>query len=606
MHPSLAASLRLPFCVSLTLLAAPLPRASAQDAVPAAAAKPAPTKISALHPSGAYADLPEQAFSPMALLAGGGAAPKPFFKLVEAIDGLAKADGPAVLIDLSEGFALNLAQLREVERAFARVRAAGKKTICYLENADPVALQVAALCDRVLMADMAVCDFRSVALSVTHFKDALDLLGVQAEMTRVGDYKGAVEPYVLSEMSSHLRRHYEAMLQSMNDDIVRRVAEGRRLSKEKVRELQQQRLIRGQEAKAAGLVDALVPWEGSKRALQRELGAGELELVDAMPKKKQKKGDLFAMLAEMFRSKRDDDEADGPEIVVLHLSGAISDGSDAGEGGIVSGPTVKTIDGLADDANVRGVVVRINSPGGSATASEEVRRALDRLAAKKPLAISMGELAASGGYWITCIGRPIVAEAGTITGSIGVFSLRIQAGALMRRLGVHHEVVALDDGPLMDAIDRPWSDTARASVQGIVDDIYERFIGMVAASRHIDADAVRKIAGGRVWSGAQAVDLKLVDSLGGLDDALAIVKKQAGVGDDVEVRHAPKPRDFAAALMEKLFDASVGAASDPRLRLLLSGMSRLDGLATVVHDALAGQDAAPRVYALLPADLKVR
>jgi protease-4 len=308
----------------------------------------------------------------------------------------------------------------------------------------------------------------------------------------------------------------------------------------------------------------------------------------------------------MFRSKRDDEDADAPEIVVLHLSGTISDGTDAGEGGIVAGPTVKTIDGLTDDANVRGVVVRINSPGGSATASEEVRRALDRLAAKKPLAISMGELAASGGYWITCIGRPIVAEAGTITGSIGVFSLRMQAGALMRRLGVHREVVALDDGPLMDAIDRPWSDSARATVQGIVDDVYERFIGMVAASRHIAPDAVRKIAGGRVWSGAQAVDLKLVDALGGLGDALAIVKKQAGVGDDVEVRHAPRPRDFASALMEKLFDAGTDAAADPRLRLLLAGMGRLDGLAALVQDALAGQGAAPRVYAMLPSDLRVR
>jgi protease-4 len=143
-------------------------------------------------------------------------------------------------------------------------------------------------------------------------------------------------------------------------------------------------------------------------------------------------------------------------------------------------------------------------------------------------------------------------------------------------------------------------------VQGIVDDIYERFIGMVAASRHIDPDAVRKIAGGRVWSGAQAVDLKLVDSLGGLNDALAIVKKQAGVGDDVEVRHAPKQRDFASALMEKLFDAGADAAADPRLRLLLSGMGRLDGIAQLIHDALAGQGAVPRVYALLPADLRIR
>jgi protease-4 len=477
--------------------------------------------------------------------------------------------------------------------------------IAYLENGGAAAIQVAALCDRVLMADMAMLDCKAPSLTVTHFKDLLDLVGVKAEMTRVGEFKGAVEPYVLSEMSPALRAHYEAMLASMNEDIVRRIATGRGLAAAKVRELQGRRLLRAAEAKELGLVDALVPWEGAERALRGELGLAEVVLVDAMPKKKAKNRDLFAMLAEMFRARRDDEEIEAPELVVLHLAGAIGDGDKAAPGSMVSGPAVKTIDGLTGNEHVKGVVVRVNSPGGSATASEAIRRALARLAEKKPVVFSMGEVAASGGYWITCIGRPIVAEVGTITGSIGVFSLRFQAQKLMQQIGVHGQIVALDESAAMDAIDRPWSDAAKARVQAFVDDVYDRFVGLAASSRKLPPDTVRGIAGGRVWSGAQALERGLVDAIGGLDDALAMVRKEAGVGDDIEVRHVPKPHDLASSLMEQLFDASALAALDPRLPAALSGLARLDGLRLLVADALSGGQPG-RAYALLPLDLRVR
>jgi protease-4 len=577
----------------------------AQEETAVAAEKAAPAKIPFLRPSGSYADLPEIGFDPTSLLTGGGGPPKAFYALLDAIDGLAKAESDTALLDLSRPFGLNLAQLREVERRLARVRAQGKRIVAYLENGSPLAVQLAALCDRVVMADMAMLDCKSPSLSVTHFKDLFDLVGVQAEMTRVGEFKGAVEPFVLSEMSPALREHYAAMLASMNEDIVRRIASGRGLSAAQVRELQGRRLLRAAEAKASGLVDAVVPWEGAERALRRELGRDDVALVDAMPGKKARNRDLFAMLSEMFRARRDDDEIEEPELVVLHLAGGIGDGDKAQPGSMVSGPSVKTIDELAGNEHVKGVVVRINSPGGSATASEAIRSALARLAARKPVVFSMGEVAASGGYWITCIGRPIVAEAGTITGSIGVFSLRFQAQRLMQRLGIHGQMVVLDESAAMDAIDRPWSDVAKARIQAFVDDVYDRFVALVADSRKLPADTVRGIAGGRVWSGAQAVQHGLVDAIGGLDDALALVRKEAGVGDDLEVRHVPKPRDLASSLMEQLFDASALAAIDPRLPALLQGLGRLDGLLLLAGDALAGGGTG-RVYALLPADLRVR
>jgi protease-4 len=586
----------------LCAVAALAPAPAQETAPPAAPAKP---KVHHLRPSGAYADLPEQGFSPMSLLGGGAAQPKAFYPLVAALKDFARdVAATTLLLDLSGSPGLNLAQLRELEREVAAVRNSGKKVIAWLENAGPVQYQLAALCDRVVMADMGMLDLRSPTLHTMHFKDALDLLGVQVEVVRVGDFKGAVEPFSLPEMSRHLREHYQAMLASMNRDVVRRIAEGRKLDPARVGELQARRMFLAREALELGLVDRLVPWEGPRRALAAERGTDDFELVDAIPKKKPRRLDLMSMLGEMFRGRRDDDAIEAPKLVVLHLSGAIGDGDKAAPGSIVSGPAVKDIDALADNQHVKGVVVRINSPGGSATASEAVRRALERLAHRKPVVFSLGEVAASGGYWITCIGAPILAEAGTLTGSIGVFSMRLQPGALMRRIGVRDQLVALDAGAAMDAIDQPWSETARERMQAMVDDVYERFVRLAATSRRMEAAKVAAIAGGRVWSGAQAVDLKLVDAVGGLDEALAMVRRTAGLAEDVEVLHRPEARNLADALMESLFSARALQPGMAALAVLARDVGRLDGLQMLLREALQGGPG--RVMAMIPTELRVR
>ena len=566
-------------------------------------------KVVLLRPSGAYEDLAEQSFDPSSLLLGGGGGkPKSFFEFVESIEKLAKHEGSTILLDLTQPVGLNMAQVREVERAMQKVRAAGKKFVCYFENANTLTLQLAAQCDRVLMPKMGSVDFKSPSMSVMHYKDALGLLGVEVDMTRVGEFKGAVEPYVRSTMSEGLHKHYAAMLQSMNRVVCEGIAKGRKLDPARVAELQAQRMFTAEEALAAGLVDELVTYEGGKRALQTAMGKelGDYEVVDAAPKKAKKNKDLLSSLSEMFKSKREDEEDDDyPAIVVLHLAGAIQDGSAASAGSIVSEPSVKEIDALAEDEFVKGVVVRINSPGGSATASEAIRLALERLAAKKPVVFSMGELAASGGYWITCIGQPIFAEAGTITGSIGVFSMRFQVGALMRRLGVHTDIVALDEGAHMDAMDRPWTDSARNRMQSFVDQIYDQFLSIAAKSRNMTVDSVRAVAGGRVWSGAQAIEIGLVDRIGGVEDAIALVREKAKPGDEVEIRHLPRPKDFAQSFLEGMFDASAFAKGDAAILAMLAKLSRLDGLTALLRHAVE-QERPMTVYALMPEDLRVR
>lgn len=572
-------------------------------------AKPAkkaePEKVAFLRPAGAYADLPETGFDPMSLLTGGGGAPKSFFQFLEMVDELAEAPGKNVLLDLSAGVGMNLAQQRELERAITRVRSAGKHITCYLENAGIGNYQIAAQCDRILLADMGGIDLRSPAMNVMHFKDALDLLGVQVEVTRVGEFKGAVEPYMLPTMSKHLREHYQAMLSSMNDDIVRRIATGRKLSKGKVRELQETRTFTAKQALLEGLVDRLVPWTGAKRALTIARGDSDYELKDVAPKKKKKRRDLMSLISNMMRSKKEE-EIEDPEIVVMHLSGQIVDGSSPSAGSMVSGPSVARLDKLADNDLVKGVVIRINSPGGSATASEAIRLAIQRLAEKKPVVFSMGELAASGGYWITAIGEPILAEVGTITGSIGVFGMRFQPGALMRRLGVHTEIVRIDEGPMMDAMDRPWSPEARARIQAGVDEIYDRFLDIVAKSRNKTSQQVDAIAGGRVWSGQQALANGLVDKIGGINDAVAMIRKRAKIEGDLEVRHVPAPGNFADSLFSSLFDAHVEAAPNrAMLKAMLAECGRFSEVLGMLQEAILG-DGKTKIYALMPAGLRVR
>ncbi|MEC8652633.1 MAG: signal peptide peptidase SppA [Planctomycetota bacterium] len=581
----------------------------AQEPVAVATKKPEPEQVALLRPAGAYADLAESGFDPASLLTGGGGGQvKPFFALLDMILDLTVQPGENVLLDLSAGFGLNLAQQREVERAIAQVHKAGKHITCYLENAGVGAYQIAAQCDRVLLADMGGVDLRSSAMNVMHFKDALDLAGVQVEVTRVGEFKGAVEPYMLPTMSSHLREHYRAMLTSMNGDVVRRIATGRSLSEEKVRELQEQRMFTANEALSAGLVDRLVPWEGAERALATARGDHDFKLKDVGPREKKKKSrDFMSLLSGMMNPKKEE-EIEDPEIVVMHLSGQIVDGNSASAGSMVSGPTVKLLDKLADNDLVKGVVLRINSPGGSATASEAIRLAIARLAKKKPVVFSMGEMAASGGYWITAIGEPILAEVGTITGSIGVFGMRFQPGALMRRVGIHSEIVSIDDGPQMDAMDRPWTPEARAKIQRGVDEVYDRFLRLVAASRGKTPEQVDAVAGGRVWSGQQAIENGLVDEIGGIDKAVAMILSRAGIMnglEDVEVRHMPQPANFADAFLGQLFDAKLQASNGGLLETVIAQCGPFGEVLGVLREALTS-DGKARVYALMPAGLRVR
>jgi len=564
----------------------------------------APPTVALVRPSGQYADLAEQGADLTALLLGGGGGKvHAFYDFVAKIAALREAPGEHVLFDLSRPFGLNTAQLAEVERAIAEVRAAGKHTWAYVEGADLGTYQVAAACDRILIADLGVIDLPAPAMAVTFLKDAFDVLGIHMDVIRCGDFKGAVEPFLYSQMSDHLRAHYTAMLESINNSIVERIARGRKMSATQVRTLQAQRMFTAEQAVECGLADEIVPWRGAEHAFEAATHRSEVAFDDVLSGKKERKSvNLMAMLSQMFNPKKAA-EIEEPTLVVLHLSGDIVDGAQPTPGSIVSGPTVAAIDALKQQENVKGVVVRINSPGGSATASEAILLALRDLAAAKPVVVSMGRVAGSGGYYITCFGRPILAEAATITGSIGVFGAKPSLGALMRRIGVHQDMVALDASAGMMSIDRPWTDAEKQRMQGFVDKVYDVFVGHVARSRGMTTGEVLAIAGGRVYSGLQAVENGLVDRIGGLEDAIAMVAKEADLGEDVTVQHVPQPRDFFETIAQQMFDVSVWF-QDARQRVIARRLD-LGPALRIVLDGLQGERPT-LVWAMVPDALTLR
>jgi protease-4 len=293
-------------------------------------------------------------------------------------------------------------------------------------------------------------------------------------------------------------------------------------------------------------------------------------------------------------------------VAIVHLDGQIVDGENDLPGVLVSGPTVKEIHELEADENIRAVVVRINSPGGSATASESIRTALAKLARTKPVIVSMGEMAASGGYWIACLGRPIYAEPGTITGSIGVFSLKLSVGGFLKKIGLKVEHVTLDESAAAMSFDREWTPPEQERMQELVGDIYARFTRLVAESRKLKSEQVSAIAGGRVWSGAQAIKLGLVDHSGGLDDAVVAAAREAKLDPGYDIIHRPRKKNFMEVF--DLFGGMEGGMKSllpatTRAWLQESGFHLAIPL-NLLRESLTAQP--PRAWLMVPDEMVIR
>ena len=560
--------------------------------------------------AGSYVDLVQPiSFDPLSLAMGAGPAKqKSFYKLCEFLEDLEdNEDVRYVVLNLSAGnLSMNSAQLDELSRRMKQLQASGKETFAWLENASNVHLSVAAMCDEIVMADFGGIDMPSAAMQSMFYRDAMDLIGVKASVVRAGNFKGAVEPYVNPQMSEHLREHYLEMLSSINDARVDAVAKGRGLKPQEVRDLQKKRMILPKQAVSAGLVDRLGPYGSMVKSIEKSI---DEDVEWTTPKKKKKrKVSFFELVGQLMAGPSSSKKVKDESIAILHLSGTIIDGTKASGGNMVSGPTVKQIEKLIDEDKIKGVVVRINSPGGSATASEAIRQALVKLTKAKPTVISMGNVAASGGYWITCIDAPVYAERGTITGSIGVFSMKLSLGSLMRRIGVHLESISLDEAANAFAMDRPWSDQEVGMVQESIDMVYDKFLRLASKARGIDIDRLQDLAGGRVWSGEQAKRLKLVDSIGGVDDCLAVVARKSDL-DEYNVIHRPVTSsglDLSDLLSQGGDEEIWHRLPATAVKLLERRGFDLNTTRTIIQDNMSNRGQRPTIWLLNPMEFSVR
>lgn len=409
----------------------------------------------------------------------------------------------------------DIASLQEIRKALVDFKKSKKFVLAYGDQYSQGAYYVASVADQLWVNPSGMIDWHGLSSQPMFYKDLLEKVGVKMQVFRVGKFKSAVEPYTETEMSPANREQVTAYLQDIWQNMLTDVATSRKLTTQKLAEYANGYVMLSDPRAyiKTKLADKLVYIDQVRDELRKKSGEDEVKLISP--------ADL-AMYEELNTSDN--------RIAVYYAYGDIVDvantNSMGGDHEIVGDQIVKDLDDLAQDDDVKAVVLRINSGGGSAYASEQMWRAVQMLKKKKPVVVSMGGLAASGGYYMSCGADRIVAEPTTLTGSIGIFGLVPDPTALLTdKLGLHFDVVKTSEGADFGAMGRPLSPSEAGAMQAYVERGYSLFLSRVAEGRKLKVADVDSIAQGRVWTGQQALKLKLVDQLGTLKDAIAEAAK---------------------------------------------------------------------------------
>ncbi|MBM3853786.1 MAG: signal peptide peptidase SppA, partial [Verrucomicrobia bacterium] len=499
--------------------------------------------------------------------------------------------------DLSPAaFGSGYAALKEVRDALNEFRKAGKPIAAYLTYATTRSYYLASVATDLSIDPYGVILMPGLASEPAFFAGALEKYGVNVQVTRVGKYKSAVEPFTRRDMSPENREEIQQLLNDIWRTILADIAPSRELMPEQIQAtVDAEGLIRAGPAREARLVDRVAYRDEVYDALKAKTGrAGSKEpfkqvaLIDYAKQLKEGTETRARATAGKKTAGR------GGRIAVVYAEGEIVDGE--GEFDEVGGSRFsRELRKLRQDENVKAIVLRVNSPGGSASASEVIQREVRLIKKVKPIIVSMGSYAASGGYWISAYGDRVFAEPTTITGSIGVFGLQFDIKKLAGDFGVTFDSVKT--GKFADAltISRPKTPEELAVLQRMVDWIYGEFVAKVAEGRGLEAEKVEAIAQGRVWSGVEAVERGLADELGGLEAAIAHAAAKAGLSGNYRVVEYPRQKELLEAIQE-LLDRVVPSAVTSRGRLATELGRRIDA----EWKALRACNDPLGVYARLP------
>jgi len=446
-----------------------------------------------------------------------------------------------------------------------------------------------------------------------YFKNLLDKFGCQADIIHCGDYKSAGEPFYLTGPSKAAQEQENRIFDSIYEQMIACIAESRKLSESDVKGLIDRGILHASEAKEAKLIDHVMYREDFKKALHKRYG-DDVQIVFDYGEEKAPEINfdnpmaIFEVMQKLFGQDEEEEEADDSAIGIVYVDSMITSGrSQQGFFGSNSGSDTvrRAIEKAAEDDSIKAVVLRVDSPGGSAIASEVICEAIERCKEKKPVVASMGNVAASGGYYVSCLADAIVADPATITGSIGVVGGKFVTKGLWDWIGVtSHEYKRGARADIMNS-NRPFAAEERDFISGVMDRVYDEFKSRVTAGRgkKLKGD-LDKLAGGRVYTGTQALEIGLVDDLGGFMDAVRLAAEKADISS-YELRIFPKPKTFMDMLMEAVtgggdkdeVEAKLGAAwlALPAIQQALPMIEQLDPRkATAVKRALMQVDLLNR------------
>lgn len=448
-------------------------------------------------------------------------------------------------------------KMQELRTGIEEFKRSGKPVYAWLETPSLREYYLASAADRIYLAPEDYLDVKGLRLEAMYFKGTLDKLGIQFEVEHMGKYKDAGDMFTRKDMSPETKESLNALLDGIWDNVTSTIGPARRMKPEQFRALVDQAPMLGPAAVKAGLVDELSYLPAVQHALTRKAGLADwvsispqLLLSDVQPPRKSQRIAYLVAEGDILRSAPDNPW--GREI------------------GITPAPVTRLVKSIADDATIKGVIVRVESPGGDAIASDEILESLKDLARKKPVVVSMSDVAASGGYYIAMTGDPVVAYPTTITGSIGVIYGKANVKGLFDKLGFSTETLTRGKFADIDSATKPMSPEGRKKLQESLQSIYSAFLKHVAEGRKSKVEAIEPLAQGRVWIGTDAYKNHLVDEMGGIDRAIEVLQHKGALGSGVEAKLIVYPgrKNFWEMLMG-MSDNAASASQTPEEWLLV-------------------------------------
>jgi protease-4 len=555
---------------------APAADAPAPDAVNWAPAKK--TRVAVIHLTQELKERPDSFSFSLADITGGDHKGPALSSLIVTLNKAAKDDSlGGVFLDMSS-FSLTLNQAQELGELIKKVRDSGKQVAVYASDYDTATYVLASYATTVIMPENGSVLIPGVGLQMMFFKDALDKLHLQADFVQIGKFKGAEEPFVRSSASPEYKEQIQKLVDGMYSQLISIIAANRpnMNGETAVKTAVDEGWLSGKRAKEAGLVDQLMTRDRVDAWLNEWMKSGA-DLVEDYGRPKKKAVDMdspFAIFSLLSDTGKPRSRQDG--IAVIYAVGEIAEDFPGGEDSteqVTPAAIRAAVDAALADSRVKAIVLRVDSPGGSASASDEIWEVLKQADKKKPVTVSMGRLAASGGYYISCAGRSIVADPATITGSIGVVAGKFVIKGLLDTVGINIETVSQGKHVDMLSMMAPFTDEERAFLKKSMEETYGVFSSRVMGARGAHIKDLEAVAQGRLFTGVQAKTAGLVDSVGTLSDAVAAAAKGAGIDKkDYQIIVLPETKSLADIIREGL------SGEDMSLPAGLSAGIKFDGL----------------------------